>query len=80
MLSLFTNVSRLRPSKHAVEKPFFWAYVEFSSSDFNVQGDTLSTEGDALTPIIDITTHLIRLFLKILGIYFFQLFSIMSMA
>jgi hypothetical protein len=47
--AVFTNLSKL--SKYAGEKPFSWAkraYVDFSSSDHNVQGHILSTFGDAL--------------------------------
>jgi hypothetical protein len=47
---LFTNLSKL--STYAREKPFSCgklAYVDFSSSDFNVQGRILSTSGDALS-------------------------------
>jgi hypothetical protein len=48
--ALFTSLSKL--SKYAGEKPFSWAkpaYVEFSSSNVNVQGHILSIGGDALT-------------------------------
>jgi hypothetical protein len=46
---LFTSLSKL--SKCAGEKPFSRAkpaYVDFSSSDFYVQGHTPSTSGDTL--------------------------------
>jgi hypothetical protein len=48
--ALFTSLSKL--TQHAGEKSFSWAkppYVDFTSSNFNLQGHVLSTSGDALT-------------------------------
>jgi hypothetical protein len=53
--ALFTSFSEL--SKHVGEKLFSWAkqaHVDFSSSNFNVEGHILNTGGDALR------THIYR--------------------
>jgi len=52
--ALFTSLNKL--SEYAGEKPFSWAkpttYDEFSSSNFNLQGQILSTGGDALIVVL----------------------------